>query len=69
MSSKARIFRAYYRPDMGCVALPCQAGMVAWTGPNPYIPASFPIITDDLLLRPTGGRSLEEILPWQPQHR
>jgi hypothetical protein len=39
---------------------------------QPYVPIFrplFPIITDDLVLRPEGGRSATEILSWHKQHR
>src|SRR3954471_19962564 len=45
---------------MGCAPPSCQAGTVATWGLSPYIPATFrssPMIR----LRPTGGRSIEEI--------
>jgi hypothetical protein len=35
---------------------------------QPLYSGHFPIITDDLVLRPTGGRSGEEILPWPQPH-
>ena len=60
-SEIAPIFREFLPPDMGCAAPPCQDGMVARVRPQSLYSGHFPIIIDDLVLRPAGGRSVEEI--------
>jgi len=47
-------------PDMGRPARRCQVGTIAWLGSSPYIAATFPIIADDLVLRPAGRAEREE---------
>src|SRR5450756_1913701 len=61
MSSKPRRFFASFKPRHGVrrPALSSRGGCMDPT--QPLYSGHFPIITDDLVLRPAGGRSVEEI--------
>ena len=52
----APFWRKTFRPDMGWPTLPCQARGCMQGGLTLYS-GHFPIITDDLVLRPASGRS------------
>ncbi len=68
LSSKSRRFFANFKPRHG-PRRPALSSRDGCMGPTQSLYSGhFPIITDDLVLRPTGGRSVEEILPWRPQH-